>query len=111
MCFETPPLPKRTRSHIPKLSSVIWDKGAVLAEVNAWPESRRINWSEVAYKHGIGDKNGGQIVKELARENGMNVNAIDGRPEGTRVRSQKRRLTGGEVSAPCLPPVSKIRAQ
>ena len=37
-------------------------------------------------------KNGGQIVKELARENGMNVNAMDGRPEGTQVRSQKHKF-------------------
>lgn len=90
MCFETPPQEKRTRSHIPKLSSVTWDKDAVLAEINAWPQGKRINWSEVACNQGITAKNGGQIVKELARENGMNVSAMDGRPEGMRVRSQKQ---------------------
>ena len=41
----------------------------------------------------------------------MDVGAMDGRPEEVRVRSQRRRLPGCDISAPCLPSVSKIRAQ
>ena len=113
MCLETQttPQPKKKRSHIPNLSSVTWDKDAVLAEVEAWPEDTMVNWSKIARDHGIVTKNGGQIVKELARENGMDVGAMDGRPEEVRVRSQRRRLPGCDISAPCLPSVSKIRAQ
>ena len=110
MCLEITPQPKKRRPHTPNLSSVTWDKDAVLAEVEAWPEDRMVNWSEIARNHGIDAKNGGQIVKELARANGIDVGAMDGRPEGVRVRSQKRRL-GSDILAPCLPSVSKIKAQ
>jgi len=48
-----------------------------------------INWSRVARKHNVTGRNGGQIVKEFARQVGFNVAALEGCPEKEHVPRQR----------------------
>ena len=36
-----------------------------LLEVQMWPESQQMNWSEIARRHNVSGRNGGQIVKTI----------------------------------------------
>ena len=85
ICFETSTTPKRNKCHTPKLDDVSWNKEELLRELQTWPTNTLINWSEIARKHQIPGRNRGQIAKEIARMNGIDVFALDGRPENTRV--------------------------
>ncbi len=73
MCFETPKAPKKVRSHISNLSNVAWSKDDVLVDVSNWPNQTRINWSSIAHKHSVSGRNAGQVVKELAKQNGLDA--------------------------------------
>ncbi len=109
--LKTPQVPKKAKSHIPQLSQVSWDKQSVLRELQALPDGSKVNWSEIARTHGVPGGNAGQVVKEFARQNGVDVSALDSRPASHRVRSQKRKLPGGEISVPCPPTISVIKKQ
>ena len=56
----------RKRIHGCSLTTVLIDKEAVLAEASAWSDEQKVNWSELARRHGVVQKNGGQMVKEFA---------------------------------------------
>ena len=77
--------------------------------LESWPESETINWSRVAREHGITARNGGQIVKEFAAENGFDTAHFDGRRGGRRMRAKKLKMPGGEISVPCHKTVSMIK--
>ena len=55
------------------------DKEAVQADVQSYPDDRKVNWSELARTHNVATTNGkvpangGQIVKEWLRSEGVNV--------------------------------------
>ncbi len=109
--LESPQVPKKARSHIPQLSQVSWDTQSVLRELQTLPDGSKVNWSEIARTHGVPGGNAGQTVKEFARQNGIDVSALDSHPTSCRVRSQKRKLPGGEISVPCSPTLSVIKKQ
>ena len=114
--FEVDHKPKTPRSHIPNLDNVNWDKEEVLAELesiseNTAPNRSPVNWSDLARRHHVPCANGGQTVKEFARQSGLDVVHLDGRQEHTRQRVRKRKLIGGEVSVPCTPTVTKLKEQ
>ena len=85
--FETPEAkrnrylnnPTSERKHSPKFENVTWDKEQVLADLRQWPVGNTINWSEFARQHSIPGRNGGQVAKEFAKENGIDVFSIDNR--------------------------------
>ena len=115
-CFEVDHKPKTPRSHIPTISSAQWDKEAVLAQLvnmteNTDASQTPVNWSAIARQHGVPGANRGQIVKEFARKEGIDVSKLDGRQEGERQRARKRRMLGGEISVPCTPTVPKLKKQ
>lgn len=58
---------------------------------------KTINWSQVAKEHNIPGSNCGQILKEFAAENGIDVFK---RQPNTRARAKKLRMPGGEISVP-----------
>ena len=41
------------KSHIPSKDKHTWDTDAIVKEVRMWPESRQINWSEIARRHNV----------------------------------------------------------
>ena len=108
--FESPEsAPKRSKSHSPKECSLTWDVDAAMEELENFPEDSIINWSAMARKYEIPQKNGGQILKETAQKHNIDVSKLDHRQNTTpRVRQRKCRLPGGEVSGPTLPPKQVI---
>ena len=80
-----------------------------MEELENFPEDSTINWSAMARKYEIPQKNGGQILKETAQKHNIDVSKLDHRQNTTpRVRRRKCRLPGGEVSGPTLPPKQVI---
>lgn len=90
------------KRHSPDFNNVTWDKQQLETTLTNWPEGGRINWSLVA-EHGISAKNGGQIVKEFAKEKGIDTTKLNGRRDGSRMRAKKLKMPGGggEISVPC----------
>ena len=114
MSFDKPNLQPKARKHTPNFESVSWDKDQVLTDVTNLVQSPRqckAKWSEIARRNAVPGKNGGQVVKEFARDNGVDVFKLDGRSEGIRKRSSKRKMPGGEISVPCPPSTSKLKEQ
>lgn len=66
--------------------------------------SPSINWLQFARDHCVPGQNAGQVVNELAQTPGFDTAMLDGKQVGVqRTRSRKRRLVGGEISAPSTP--------
>ena len=80
-----------------------WDKEKFHYTLANWPENETINWTQVAREHA---KNGGQIVKEFAREKGIHTEHLDNRKGGVQMRAKK---PGGEISVPCHKTVDAIK--
>ena len=77
--------PFKEQKHSPKFDNVLWSKETVLADLRAWPIGNIINWSEFAREHDIPGENGEQVAKEFAKENRIDVFALDQRPSQNRV--------------------------
>jgi hypothetical protein len=94
--FEKPPAPKKLRTHSPSINNITMDKENVLNDLRDFPPATKINWSEFARTHGVNNKNGGQIIKQYATEQGVDVLKLECRTTTPtrRIRSQKRKLPG-----------------
>lgn len=99
--FEKPSAPKKPRTHSPSIENITMDKEAVLNDLRNFPLNTKINWSEFARSHGVQNKNGGQIIKQFATEQGLDVLTLECRAETPtrRIQSQKRKLPGTAI--PC----------
>ena len=97
------------RKHSPNFENVMWDKEKAATDLREWPIGTAINWSHFAKEHGIPGKNGGQVAKEFAKENGIDVFALDQRSANTRVRARKLRMPGGSVSIPAHSTIQEIQ--
>ena len=78
----------------------------VIHHLENWPTEENINWSEVPRKVDITQANGGQIVKEIAQRHGINTARLAHTAEGDttpKTSRSKSKLSGGEISMPCLP--------
>ena len=110
--FETPPAKKaKMKSHSPNFSDVTWNKEEVLCDLQQHPLAPPpINWQKFAREHNVPGQNAGQVVKQFAHKSGLDTTKLDGRPtDAPRTRSQKRRLIGGEISAPSTPSAGDIK--
>ena len=122
MCFESYEEAKRRcetsqkagnekRSPIGNFENMQWDKQALLEEVNSYADGTVINWSalarqyQVKNKNGELAKNGGQIVQEYLKSQGVDVSKFKKRglqeDEGSRIRKKMKRSAGGEITVPC----------
>ena len=122
MCFESYEEAKRRcetsqkaenekRSPIGNFENMQWDKQALLEEVNSYADGTVINWSalarqyQVKNKNGELAKNGGQIVQEYLKSQGVDVTKFKKRglqeDEGSRLRKKIKRSAGGEITVPC----------
>ena len=110
--FETPSTKRKPdkKSHSPNFETVTWDKEAVLRDLQQHPPAPPpISWQKFARDHNIPGSNGGQVVKEFARESNIDTIRLDGRQPNVRQRMRKRRLHGGEISAPAYPTVATVK--
>ena len=100
--FESPQCTRarvsKAKKHSPKFENVQWDKENLLVQLKNLPQGQIINWSALARKFNIPGRNNGQVVKEFAVENGIDVFMLDHRPSTTRLR--KLRMPGGQISVP-----------
>ena len=118
---ESEPQAKRQKTHTGKFDTMTWDKEALKAEAESYiNDDKEINWSELARKHHVTTKNGevakngGQIIKEYLKSEGVDVNRFkrkssDGSRTAPRVRRKKRKTTGGEEPVPTEPTVDELK--
>ena len=107
--FETPEA-KRHRYETNAFTKFCQCHGEKLQfQLESWPETETINWSKVAREHGITARNGGQIVKEFAAENGFDTTKLDKRTGIKRMRARKLKMPGGEIAVPCHKTMDRIK--
>ena len=51
--FEQLPSGRKEKSHVPSKDNHTWDTDATVKEVQMWPESQQMNWSEIARRHNV----------------------------------------------------------
>lgn len=100
---------RKQRKHLPKFDNVTWDKEGLLWRLPNWPSEQKINWSQIGREFNIPGKNMGQVVKEFATENGLNVIELGHHPPNTRLRARKLRMPGGSVSVPTHRTVEEVK--
>ena len=83
----------RKRIHGCSLTNVLVDKEAVLAEASAWSDEQKVNWSELARRHDVVQKNGGQMVKEFLQA--CNIPAACRTDVKRAPRRRKKKILGG----------------
>ena len=98
-------MPPRKKKHSRHADNLIVDKEALLAEANEWNEDHKVNWSALATRYGLSTYNRGQIIKEFLAENGISAAFVSQRIRTP--RRSKKKLRGGRMSVPMLPPASK----
>jgi len=113
ICFKTCAKRKRSKCHTPKLDTmyVSWNKEELLRELQTSPTNALINWSEIAREHKIPGRSGGQVAKEFARINGIDVFALDGQPENTYVQAKKQKMPRQETSISIFPTINKVKQE
>ena len=85
-----------------------------MAELENFPHGEKINWSAMAKKYEIPQKNAGQVLKETASKHGIEVSQFNNIRNTTCtpiIRRSKCRLSGREISMPCLPTVATIKEE
>ena len=91
-----------------------WDVTRAMEELENYPPNQKINWSEVAHRYQIPNRNAGQVLKEMAKKHGINTLSLE-RSANTcttpRIRKSKLRLPGREISIPCLPTVNTVKEE
>ena len=108
MSFEEGPV-KKPKSHSPTLDNQAWNHDQAIALLRAHPSDQKINWSQAARTLGIPNKNGGQVLKDFAKNERFDVLALECLTSPpTRKRRQKKKLPGGEISSPALPTPTAI---
>ena len=64
----------------------------------------------MARQHNVPNKNAGQVLKETAKNHGIDTSRLEHKMDSTpRSRRHKCRVPGGEISIPCLPTVNTIK--
>ena len=102
---------KMAKDHVGKFDHMNWDKNQLLAEVKGYEEGHKINWTHLATRYNVTNKNGqlakngGQIVKAWLTSTGVDLSRFEipekkSKDGGTIARRRKRRITGGEISFP-----------
>ena len=86
LCFEKPDQPsKKHKSHSPSIPNLTWDVDTSMLELESYPHDIILDWSEMARKCNITQKNGGQVLTETAKKRGIDVSRLDRRDNFMRV--------------------------
>ncbi len=107
------PPAKKQKSHSPSIGTTGCDTSQLADTLQTWPENTPINWSAVAREHDIQVSNGGQVVKEFAKQQGVDITLLEaGTPKRrARLRPSKKRLPGCDVSVPSNPPLKAVQEE
>ena len=103
--FEHTPQAKRfkpTKSHSPNFDNITWDEEKLLHDLQQLPPAPpSLNWQEFAREHGITGGNAGQVAKEI----------WSGHREIGWQKHRRRKLLGGEISAPSTPTADDVKTE
>ena len=112
LSYEKPNVPPKSKSHSPNEQNMTWDIQNAVSELESFPSTTKVNWSEMARKYNIPGKNAGQVLKETAKNHGIDTFSLEHNPSNTpRIRRHKCRLRGGEISMPCLPTINTVKEE
>lgn len=89
---ENSPPPKRKQHG--SLSLPVTIKEDLLAEAQTWTDDETVNWSSLARRHGVVNRNGGQTVKEFLRAHSIPA-ASKVQRKGRSLRRKRKVLPGG----------------
>lgn len=105
--------PQKKKKHSPNFTMVEWDTEKLATTLQKWPSGTPINWSKVAKEHGINGGNAGQIAREFAEENQIDISHIPSLTPNRRPNKRpcKKKLPGYGVSVPSNPPLNKVEAE
>ena len=96
---------KKKHNHVGDTSK--WNLKECVIEVSNYPPGTSINFSALARKYLVNDennlpiKNGGQIVKKVLEDNGIDLTAYKYQENMNRCRRRKLKFPGSDVSLPC----------
>jgi len=62
-----------------------------------------MNWTEVARRHNVPGRNGGQIVKTIVQDNGVDISRFSANSLKKRIRASKCKFPGKEIAIPANP--------
>lgn len=114
MSFERPRTAvKRHTSHSPHDQSHQWSHENALEYLQTFPDTETINWSMAARLLNIPGSNKGQVLKEFAVKQQIDITKLEKKEASLtpRVRCAKKTLRGREISVPCLPTPKTVKAQ
>ncbi len=113
MSFENPTTPKRIKLHSPAEGNHTWDHEAASTLISSHPVEEKINWSRSAKTLNIPGKNSGQVLKEYAIKQGFDILVLEQKASETKIRTRRnlKKLPGGEISTPSLPPPDFLAAE
>lgn len=107
---------KKIKNHTGNFNNITWDKEQLKEEVKGLADGHLINYSELARKYNICNSfgnlapNGGQIVKEWLKSEGVNLSRFKDKSNiESKVRRRKRRGPGGEISIPTEVTTSQLK--
>ena len=102
--FDSPQPPNRPKTHSHNEQNMDWDVSTAMTTLQNFPKNEKINWSSMARSFNIPQRNGGQVLKEVAQKHGIDTSKLDMKSQTPpRLRRSKTKLRGGEISMPCLP--------
>lgn len=86
-------VPPAKRKHGSPMNLSTAAEESILAEAQLWSENEKINWSALARRYGLTQKNGGQSIKEFLRDH--NIAAASKQDCEHSVRRKRKTLPGG----------------
>ena len=98
------------KSPVGKFANMEWDKEGMKDEVNGYADETLVNWSELARRFQIKNKNGelaqngGQIAMEWLKSEGVNVKRFRKKRRAgndANIRRKLRKGAGSEITLPC----------
>lgn len=100
---------KKPKLHTGKFDSTVWDKKALIEKMEKLPDGHVINYASLAKDFNICNgsgkpaSNGGQIVKEYLKSEGMDITRFQScvtKRGNEIIRRKKRKGKGGEIGVP-----------
>ena len=95
----------KVRRHGKREENLNIDETTLLEEASTWDSNTKVNWTELATKHGLTSSNRGQIIKEFLASKNIPLAQTTAPP---RVRRSKMQLGAG-ISQPQHPTVSALK--
>ena len=92
------------KSPVGRIENMEWDKESLMEEVSGYEDDLPVNWSELARKFQVRNKsgelarNGGQIVQQYLKSEGVDVSRFrkTGSNDDSRIRKKMKRSAGGK---------------